>query len=167
MSLSLVSFLIVDDHKLSRAIVIEALRAVGATRIRQADDGNKAVEMIEEEVPDIAIIDVRMPHDGVSLLRHIRSRASPDRMLPVIMLTAFTELSTIRKLRDTGATEIVTKPMSVQTLFARVASVIDHPRPFIVSENFVGPCRRRRFDPDYSGPRRRSADDNNVEIDAV
>jgi CheY-like chemotaxis protein len=158
--------MVVDDHKLSRAIVIEALRAVGATKIRQAEDGDIAMAMILEDVPDIAIVDVRMPHDGLTLLRHIRmSPQSPDRMLPVIMLTAHTEASRIASLRDAGATEVVTKPMSVQALFKRLTAVIESPRPFIVSRNYVGPCRRRRSRSDYVGPMRRVADHDVFEID--
>jgi two-component system, chemotaxis family, chemotaxis protein CheY len=165
MPLRIVKFLVVDDHKLSRAIVFEALRAVGATRVRQADDGNVAVQMLADEVPDIAIIDIRMPHDGLTLLRHIRtSPGSPDRMLPVIMLTAYTERGRIESLRDAGATEVVTKPMSVHALFRRVASVIDSPRPFVTSETYIGPCRRRRAKPNYAGPRRRASERDEIDV---
>ena len=168
MPLSIAKFLVVDDHRLSRAIVVEALRAVGASRIRQAEDGREAMEMISADMPDIAVVDFKMPHDGLSLLQQIRrSPDSPDRTLPVIMLTAYTEVSRIAALRDAGANEVLTKPMSVKSLFRRVSSVIDSPRPFIVSENYVGPCRRRRVKPDYCGALRRASDHDQVCIDVA
>lgn len=165
MPLRSLNFLIVDDHKLSRTIVVEALRAVGATKIRQAECGSVAIEMVAEAVPDIAIVDVRMPYDGLSLLKHIRSPESPDRKLPVVMLTAHTERRRIEELRDAGATEIVTKPMSVQALFKRVAAVIENPRPFITTSSYVGPCRRRTAKLGYTGPRRRRGEQDEVELE--
>ena len=165
MPLSIAKFLVVDDHRLSRVIVVEALRAAGASQIRQAEDGHAAMEMISDDAPDIAIVDFKMPHDGLSLLQQIRrSTDSSDRTLPVIMLTAYTELHRIAALRDAGANEVMTKPMSVKSLFRRVSSVIDSPRPFVVSTNYAGPCRRRRFKSDYCGPLRRSSDCDLVDI---
>ena len=168
MPLPTISFLIVDDHPISRSIAVEALRAVGVTRLKVAEDGGVAFGLLQTEVPDIAIVDVNMPIDGMHLLKMVRrSPSSPVPMLPMNMLTAYTDQRRILALRDAGATEVVSKPVSIATLFRRIASTIDNPLPFIHSDTFVGPDRRRRSDARYQGPRRRSSDFDSYEIDVA
>jgi hypothetical protein len=49
-------------------------------------------------------------------------------------------------------------------VLSRIAAVIDTPRPFIAARGFIGPCRRRRADPDYMGPHRRANDQTVVDL---
>ena len=54
--------------------------------------------------------------------------------------------------------EFIVKPITAKAVLDRINAVIMRPRAFIQSADYVGPCRRRRDQPDYAGPFRRSAD---------
>jgi two-component system chemotaxis response regulator CheY len=162
MSIKHLDVLVADDHKLTREMIAQVLSALDCKRVRYVADGADAFGEILADPPDLAIIDYHMPLDGLALLEKVRrAGASPDQTLPVIVMTSLTDRKRILALRDAGATEIIAKPFTAAAVLARVAAVIDSPRPFIRTRAFVGPCRRRREDPDYTGPMRR-ADDNVV-----
>jgi DNA-binding response OmpR family regulator len=153
------NILVADDHKIMRTIMGQIIKAIGCETARFAKDGAEAFREIVSFPPDIAIIDLQMPHDGLSLLKDIRrGAASPDPTLPVIMMTSLTNRRTVLAARDAGATEILGKPFTPEAILSRVASVIDHPRTFVRSANFVGPDRRRAGLRDYAGPFRRIDD---------
>jgi len=157
--------LVADDHKLTRAMIGQVLSALDCKRVRYVEDGADAFDEIVKAPPDLAIIDYHMPLDGVALLERVRRAAnSPDHTLPVIVMTSLTDRKRIMALRDAGATEIIAKPFTAASVLARVAAVIDHPREFIRTRAFVGPCRRRRADPYYQGPMRRAADRAVLEV---
>jgi DNA-binding response OmpR family regulator len=71
------------------------------------------------------------------------------------MLTAHSDKPRVEAARDAGATEFCAKPVTATELLRKVGAVINHPRPFVRSDGYVGPDRRRRDDPDYEGPERR------------
>ena len=62
------------------------------------------------------------------------------------------------KQRDVGITEILCKPLSANDLFRRIQNVIENPRPFVSSTDFIGPDRRRNKHPYYQGECRRQFD---------
>jgi DNA-binding response OmpR family regulator len=80
---------------------------------------------------------------------------SPNPFVPVIILTGPTTQEHVRQARDAGANEFIAKPVSVKTMMSRLASVIEHPRPFVRTSQYFGPCRRRRQD-EHQGPERRA-----------
>ena len=159
MSIRQLDVLVADDHGLTREMVGRILNALDCKGVRYVADGADAFLRIIESPPDLAIIDYHMPLDGLALLDKVRRAAnSPDHTLPVIVMTSLTDRKRIEALRDAGATEIIAKPFAAAAVLSRVAAVIDSPRPFIAGRTFVGPCRRRRVDPAYTGPMRRSGD---------
>ncbi len=100
---------------------------------------------------------------GVDLVRYLRrSNESPNRALPIVMLTGRGELNDVQVARDAGITEFVVKPFTSQTLFSRIEQVIDHPRSFVVSQSYVGPERRRRGLPPPGMEDRRTAKSPNA-----
>lgn len=142
-----------------RTIVGQIIKAIGCKSVRFAEDGDEAFDEIVSYPPDIAIVDLQMPHDGLSLLKKIRRGAeSPDPTLPVIVMTSLTHRKTVLAVRDAGATEILGKPFTPAAILTRVAAIIDHPRSFVRCAAFVGPDRRRGCDQDFAGPWRRSDD---------
>ena len=159
MSTRQLDILVADDHRLTRDIVGEILLAIDCTRVRYVEDGASAVSEIMAAAPDIAIVDYDMPFDGLSVLEFVRrSTASLDDALPIIVMTSLTARKRVLALRDAGANEILTKPFTARTILSRIAAVIDTPRPFIRTPNFVGPDRRRNQSIGYTGPLRREAD---------
>src|SRR6266511_1634799 len=121
--------LVVDDEPTIREIVAGYLQRDGY-RTLEAADGNRARELIENDGPDLVILDLMLPGtDGLELCRWIRSRSR----LPVIMLTARGEESDRIVGLELGADDYVTKPFSPRELTARVRTVLRRAEPESVS----------------------------------
>ncbi|HEY1751315.1 MAG TPA: response regulator [Caulobacteraceae bacterium] len=150
-------FLIVDDNVHMLNIVRTMLRGFGVINVHEAKNSQEAFAHLRQEAIDIVILDyVIGDEDGVDFLRQLRrDPASPSPFVPVIMLTAHAERTRVEAARDAGVSEFCTKPVTAGDMMRKVARVIDHPRPFIRTGNYVGPDRRRRDDPDYRGVERR------------
>lgn len=156
-------FVIADDNGHMRQILRAILHALGARTIHDAEDGAKALELIDSYSPDILISDLVMPIiDGVELTRLIRNPKGRTPFLPIIMLTGYTERWRINDARDAGVTEFLAKPISSKALLDRIQMTIDNPRPFVQSKDYFGPCRRRQIVP-FRGEGRRK-EDNRVMI---
>src|SRR5690606_20665031 len=112
--------LAVDDEPPILRLVRARLIADGYTVIT-ATNGEEAVQMCEEERPDIVLLDVMMPGiDGYETMRQIRTFSD----VPIIFLTARSgPADTIRGL-DSGADDYITKPFNPDELAARVAAVL-------------------------------------------
>ena len=112
--------LVVDDEPTIREIVARYLEREGY-RTLEAADGIRARELLEQDPPDLVVLDVMLPGaDGLELCRWIRSRSR----LPVIMLTARGEESDRIVGLELGADDYVTKPFSPRELLARVKAVL-------------------------------------------
>jgi two-component system chemotaxis response regulator CheY len=150
--------MIVDDNRHMRALLFSILRALGARRIKEVADGESAMNEIESFQPDIVLVDWHMePMDGITLVRNIRHSSSEEiRHVVIIMLTGHAEVERIREARDSGAHEFMVKPVSANMLDARLRAITDNPRPFIKTDEFFGPDRRRKnFGPPKDQPERR------------
>lgn len=155
-----VQVLLVDDNRNMRAITTAILSSVGITRVSEASDGAEALDVLRKTAIDLAVVDFSMARlDGVDFTRLIRnSPDSPNRFLPIIMMTGHSERSRVYEARDAGVTEFVTKPVTAKALLSRVQAVIMNPRPFVQADNVLVPDRRRARSPDYAGPFRRLTD---------
>ncbi len=111
--------LIVDDEELIRSVIRDYLEEENYT-CDEADNGSKAIELVENNNYDLIIMDIMMPHmDGYQALREIKILKN----IPVIMLSARTE--EIDKLQgfSLGIDDYVTKPFSPKELIARIKAV--------------------------------------------
>ena len=63
----------------------------------------------------------------------------------------------VETARDAGVSSFLAKPMSAQSLFKRLASLVEDQRPFIRCTDFFGPDRRFRHNPDFGGQDRRDS----------
>lgn len=99
-----------------------------------APDGDEAMLLLEERVPDLVLLDWMLPKvPGIEVCRRIRSM-SETANLPVIMLTARSEETDRIRGLDTGADDYVTKPFSTTELMARVRAVLRRIRPALVDD---------------------------------
>ena len=157
-------FLVIDDNAHMRQIVRTILLGFGAREIQEAEDGATGLETFTQNRPDIVITDWEMPiFTGIELTQMIRQpgpNANP--FVPIIMLAAHTEKTRVMAARDAGITEFLAKPISAKALYLRIRNVIAHPRPFIKTETYFGPDRRRTTNPNYAGPERRIGDKPNA-----
>lgn len=150
--------LVVDDNEFMQRLLTEMLIALDFRRdgIRSALDGSAAIETLSVHDPDVVVCDLNMkPMNGKRFTRLIRSGdESSNPYIPIIVCTGHSELVHIAGARDAGATEILRKPISAASLYARLQAIVEAPRPFIKSPSYTGPDRRRRDVP-YSGADRR------------
>ncbi len=154
------SVLVVEDTLPMQKLVSSVLGTLGVGRILTANNGDEGFEVFCYENPDILLVDWHMaPVDGIELIRKIRQdKASPNRVVPVIMMSGYSALTRVSKALDLGATQFLVKPFFSNDLARRIAYVINKPRDFIEIDGFFGPSRRRRPDDDYAGPLRRDDD---------
>ena len=157
---SALKILLADDNQHMRAITATILNSAGFRSSREVRDGAEALEALQEWPADLAIIDFNMaPIDGVEFTRLVRnSPESPNPYLPIIMMTGHSEKSRVFEARDAGVTEFIVKPITAKAVLDRIHAVIYKPRPFVKSEGYFGPCRRRLAQPDYKGELRRVTD---------
>lgn len=160
MRLEVLKVLIVDDNHHMRVLLSEVLRAVGLQNIYEAGDGAEALQQMRAHPIDIVMTDLAMePLDGIDFVRLLRnSPDSPNQMAPVIMITGHSTMRRISEARDVGVNEFLAKPLTARGVLDRLQKIIDHPRPYVRTDDYFGPDRRRKVDPNYDGPRRRAAD---------
>lgn len=137
------SFVIADDSSYMRTILRMVLQAFGVRQVTEAEDGVAALEAMEKANPDIILLDRVMPVlDGAEVMRILRNPDNPFAFVPVIMVTAYTERSTIMEARNLGVHEVLSKPISAKALYQRVASVVLQPREFVKTPTYFGPKPR-------------------------
>jgi CheY-like chemotaxis protein len=158
--------LLVDDNHHMRLLLTEILRAIGVREVVEATNGAEALQALRNNPIDIVMTDLAMqPMDGIDLVRRLRGGDSPNPMVPVIMITGHSTLRRVAEARDAGVTEFLSKPVTARGVIERINRVVEHPRPFVKTNSYFGPDRRRRDDPNYPGPYRRLADKPPTAVD--
>ena len=115
--------LVVDDELVNRS-VLEAYLAPLGCLVEVASNGLEALEIIEQDPPDVVLTDAMMPGmDGFDLCLEIRRRESL-RLLPVVMVTALNQISDRVRALDVGADDFLTKPADRLEVQARVRSLL-------------------------------------------
>jgi len=113
--------LIADDEKNMRWVLSEALAAEGY-EVLQASDGKEALTAVDEQHPDLMVLDHKMPSpDGMEVLRKIRAKGET---FPIIMLTAHGNVETAVEAMKAGATEYLTKPFDLGELKLSIEKAI-------------------------------------------
>lgn len=111
--------LVDDDHDLL-AVTAFALQQAGFMVIK-ARDGVSALEAFVREEPDLAVLDINMPHmNGFELAKQIRQRSQT----PLIMLTVRSEEEDVIRALELGADDFLTKPFSPRILIARIRALL-------------------------------------------
>ena len=125
--------LIVEDEPAQREVIAYNLEAEGFA-VSRAETGDDAMLLIEEDAPDLVLLDWMLPGvSGIEICRRLKMH-SDTRNLPVIMLSARSEeVDRVRGL-ETGADDYVVKPYSIVELMARVRSQLRRTRPASVGQ---------------------------------
>lgn len=143
---STLSVMIAEDNAFMRTTIRRVLETLGVKGVREAGDGAEALKIMQTWAPDIVLLDWEMaPLDGMEFTKMVRTaQTSADRFIPIIVISAHSELWRIAAARDAGVTEYLAKPISAKTLLSRIRAVAEQPRPFVSAPGFFGPDRRRR-----------------------
>ena len=158
--------LVVEDNPHLRILLRTLLNTLGIRQVFEAADGSEALPLLCAHSPDFVLTDLSMaPMDGIEFTRLVRASTEvPNPYVPIVMVTGHTEQRCIEMARDAGVTEILAKPITVQSLFSRVAEIVERPRPFVRADAFFGPDRRRRMRREFDGPWRRHDDSSDIEV---
>ena len=166
MSLESVVALILDDNAHMRGLLRVILTGFGVRRIEEAADCNEAYALMAGGDIDLAFVDFKLGgQDGIEFCRRIRRDPdSPNKYLPIVMITAYSERSRVLDAINAGVDEFLVKPVRAVDVANRVNAVIERRRPFVSCADYFGPDRRRRDDPRYQGAFRRASDPGTVDI---
>jgi len=117
--------LVVDDNEDNRYTLTMMLSLEGYEDIAVANDGAQAVEMMKAGEFDLLLLDVMMPRlNGYEVLQHLKEQGRL-RDLPVLMISAVTELDSVVRCIELGADDYLPKPFNPVLLKARVAACLE------------------------------------------
>jgi response regulator NasT len=112
---------IAEDEGLIRLDLKEMLEEDGYEVVGEAGDGETAVRLTVEHVPDLVILDVKMPIlDGISAAERIAA----DRIAPVVILTAFSQRELVERAREAGAMAYLVKPFTKADLVPAIEMAV-------------------------------------------
>lgn len=112
---------IAEDEALIRLDLKEMLEEEGYEVVGEAGDGESAIRLTAEHVPDLVILDVKMPIlDGISAAERIAA----DRIAPVVILTAFSQRELVERAREAGAMAYLVKPFTKADLVPAIEMAV-------------------------------------------
>lgn len=112
---------IAEDEAIIRLDLKESLEEEGYQVVGEAGRGDRAIELVRELRPDLAILDIKMPGvDGLTAARTIAA----ERICAVLMLTAFSQRDIIEEARDAGALAYLVKPFQKNDLIPAIEVAI-------------------------------------------
>jgi two-component system phosphate regulon response regulator PhoB len=127
------SILLIEDEEPIQVLLRYNLESEGY-RVRYSAQGEDAGHLIQDERPDLIILDWMLPGlSGIEICRSLRAREE-TRAIPIIMLTARSEEAERVRGLATGADDYMVKPFSVPELLARVKTILRRVNPNAVAE---------------------------------
>jgi CheY-like chemotaxis protein len=117
--------LITDDDAMTRSLLRRVLVREFAATVTEAADGLEALSAAGANPPDLIITDLRMPvMDGIALLEALR-QVEPLSTIPVVMMTAARESTSVERAIELGVTDYLLKPLQVAQVNGRLRGVVD------------------------------------------
>lgn len=129
----------------TRSLYRQALYSAGYNNLREFDSLEGFADLLAVAQPDLVFMDLSLPGgNSVQMVRDLRlSRLGVNPYLPVILTTWEAEQSVVRKIVDSGADDLLVKPLSIRALLERIETVGMNRKPFVVTSDYIGPDRRR------------------------
>ena len=131
------NILLLEDEKNIREVLVEYLKVSGATTF-EAEDGNRAVEILTQEEIDLAVLDIMVPGmSGIDVLSFIRDNPK-TKNIGVIMLTALDDIGTQVSAFNKFADEYLVKPVSPIILIKRIETLLRRIKPnVLITHEFI------------------------------
>ena len=118
-----VKVLVVDDDPHMRLLLKRFLELKGYV-IQEAEDGAKCLEVVNQDKPNLILLDNNMPNmNGKEALAHLKGSLK-TKGIPVIMLTAQTEVSFVNSAHQGGAVDYVVKPFDYNVLLEKMEQAL-------------------------------------------
>jgi two-component system response regulator HydG len=132
--------MVVDDEPSARGGLEKLLRQAGY-EVDTAQDGVQALEIAADRPPDVVVTDLKMPNmDGMALLAKLRAQ---DGNLPVIVATAFGEVSSAIEAMRAGAVDFLTKPIDFDVMTLSLERALERRAIRVEAENLRRQLRER------------------------
>ena len=153
--LSRLRLIFVDDYRPYHPIMRALLYGLNIRSFQFYDDAERSLADIQRNPPDFLVVDDSIrPFDGVEMCMRLRGGGPSVRFLPILLITSLPNVSLVERARDALAHAVLAKPMSLKSLYSRITMILQERRPFIETDEYFGPDRRRRDLP-FDGPDRR------------
>ncbi|HBT42273.1 MAG: response regulator [Alphaproteobacteria bacterium] len=155
---SALRILVVDDSFHMRELVRTFLEGFGIKEVTVSSDAEEAYDLVVNLDPDLIITDWNMaPVSGLEFVERIRKGANvPNRFVPIIMLTGYTEMKRVEEARDAGINSFLAKPISAASLYKRLVTSVQDKRQYVESTGgYFGPDRRSTKRREFRGKERR------------
>lgn len=118
--------LMVDDDPNIRFITEMSLQGLTSWQVLLAGSGDEALELISNNCPDLALLDVMMPGmDGPTLFRKIKAQCGADKMPLIIFMTAKVQTQEVETYKNLGAIGVITKPFDPMKLPQQIQEILN------------------------------------------
>ncbi len=129
------TILVVDDDSNLRRILVNVVKKIGYTDIREAENGQKAWMIINNMEIGILITDLNMPViDGIKLTRMVRSNSKYDH-IPIVIVTSSNTKDSIIKAAKAGVDSYIIKPFELKQIIEKIDAAITHRQEKISAGN--------------------------------
>ena len=157
LNFSNIDVLVVDADASMRGKIVKTLKIHNIRNVYEAFDGVSALELYKTRKPHVVITEHNIGEkNGEWLAQNIRSLGEDLKSVPIILVTGKTDNLSVQDVRNSGFSELLLAPFTVDALMRVVTYVVNNKREFVDSTEYKGPDRRRIDDPSYSGPDRRA-----------
>jgi response regulator NasT len=130
---------VAEDEALIRMDVVATLQEAGYEVVGEAADGEEAVRLAVELMPDLMIMDIKMPKlDGISAAEKIS-----EHKIPVVLLTAFSQADLVKRAADAGAMAYVTKPFKPSDLLPAIQIALSRAEEIFALETEIADLSER------------------------
>ena len=130
--------LIIEDLKPMRDLLKEVMYGMGVGGVMSAENGEVGLNILSKMLPDIVFCDWDMPKmSGIEFIKHVRRNDLMPRQVPIVLLTGYASPNKIKMARDAGVTEYLIKPFRSVDIAKRIEYIVNKPRDFILSNDFV------------------------------
>jgi len=131
--------LVAEDESIIRMDIVETLREAGFDVVAEAGDGEQAVALATEHMPDIIVMDIKMPNmDGIEAAERIQALK-----IPVVLLTAFSQKELVERATEAGAMAYVVKPFSPSDLLPAIEIALSRHAQIGVLESEIADLQER------------------------
>ena len=116
--------LLIDDEETIQEVVQVGIEIEAGWQVEIASSGSEGIDLAQTQQPDAILLDVMMPDmDGISTLSRLKANLQ-TRAIPVIFLTAKTQITEKDRLQNLGVVDVITKPFNSMTLASQIAKIL-------------------------------------------